>query len=105
MIHGDVKPSNVIVRPDGGIVLVDFGISSRLDLPSAAVERRNTVVSSAGAAIRVAAPVGRCLWLRGDGGRAAHRRGASSRPPTRCRRREHRGRLPLVGGVVCRTVV
>ena len=29
--HGDVKPSNVIVRPDGGTVLVDLGLSRLTD--------------------------------------------------------------------------
>ncbi|MDP1805430.1 MAG: serine/threonine-protein kinase, partial [Acidimicrobiales bacterium] len=29
VVHGDVKPANVSVRPDGTAVLVDFGISHR----------------------------------------------------------------------------
>src|SRR5439155_20596173 len=28
IVHQDVKPANIIVRPDGRVVLVDFGISS-----------------------------------------------------------------------------
>ena len=28
IVHGDVKPSNLILTPDGSIVLVDFGIST-----------------------------------------------------------------------------
>lgn len=30
-IYGDIKPENVMIRPDGGIRLVDFGAVSRLD--------------------------------------------------------------------------
>jgi WD40 repeat protein len=28
IVHGDVKPANIIVRPNGEVVLVDFGMSS-----------------------------------------------------------------------------
>jgi tRNA A-37 threonylcarbamoyl transferase component Bud32/energy-coupling factor transporter ATP-binding protein EcfA2 len=28
IVHGDVKPANIIVRPNGDVVLVDFGMSS-----------------------------------------------------------------------------
>lgn len=30
--HGDLHPGNLFVRPDGGIVAVDFGIMGRLDI-------------------------------------------------------------------------
>lgn len=30
-VHRDVKPSNVLVRPDGTVVLVDFGVARALD--------------------------------------------------------------------------
>ena len=30
--HGDLPPGNLFVRPDGGIVAVDFGIMGRLDI-------------------------------------------------------------------------
>jgi len=31
VVHRDVKPQNVLVRPDGGVVLVDFGIARTTD--------------------------------------------------------------------------
>lgn len=30
VVYGDVKPGNVMLRPDGGIVLIDFGTSCRM---------------------------------------------------------------------------
>ncbi len=36
VVHGDVKPANVIVTPDGKAVLVDFGISHRQSAEEAA---------------------------------------------------------------------
>jgi eukaryotic-like serine/threonine-protein kinase len=33
VVHLDVKPSNIMFRPSGEAVLVDFGLSRHLDLP------------------------------------------------------------------------
>lgn len=35
IVHGDLKPANIMVRPDGGIVLLDFGIVTGRALPIA----------------------------------------------------------------------
>src|SRR5215210_2056576 len=46
VVHGDVKPANVIVTPDGKAVLVDFGISRR----EHAGERLHPTLAPAGTA-------------------------------------------------------
>jgi eukaryotic-like serine/threonine-protein kinase len=33
VVHLDIKPSNIIIRPGGEAVLIDFGLSRHLDLP------------------------------------------------------------------------
>ncbi len=38
--HGDIKPSNVLVRPDGRAVLVDFGLAQPLDTRSGGTRLR-----------------------------------------------------------------
>jgi serine/threonine protein kinase len=45
-IHHDLKPDNVIVRPDGRAVLIDFGFARHADYPDLlAEERRHTAGS------------------------------------------------------------
>lgn len=60
VIHGDVKPANIILCPDGRIVVVDFGIAARRGSPSGT--RRGTLwytspEVTAGAPLRPAADI------------------------------------------------
>lgn len=38
--HGDIKPSNILVRPDGAVLLIDFGLAARADVENAVIVRR-----------------------------------------------------------------
>jgi nucleotide-binding universal stress UspA family protein len=38
VLHLDVKPSNVMIKPDGSVAFVDFGLSRHLDLPDLLAE-------------------------------------------------------------------
>ncbi len=38
VVHLDIKPSNIMIRPTGEAVLVDFGLSRHLDLPDLMAE-------------------------------------------------------------------
>ena len=55
VVHGDVKPANVIVTPDGKAVLVDFGISHRQPADEAASPRFALAGTAGYAAPEVAA--------------------------------------------------
>jgi eukaryotic-like serine/threonine-protein kinase len=45
-VHLDLKPGNVIVRPDGSVVLIDFGLSSNAHLPDLLAEELRKAVGS-----------------------------------------------------------
>src|SRR5262249_32519374 len=42
VVHGDVKPENVVVQPEGSIKLLDFGIARRVKLAPAALDETVT---------------------------------------------------------------
>ena len=46
-IHHDLKPENVIIRPSGEAVLIDFGMAHHARLPDLLAEQRRTAAGSA----------------------------------------------------------
>jgi serine/threonine protein kinase len=46
VVHQDLKPANVMCRPDGGVVLLDFGLSYHADLPDLLAEETRKPVGS-----------------------------------------------------------
>jgi hypothetical protein len=47
VVHLDVKPSNVLVRPDGGVVLVDFGLARHAHYPDLLAEEARDPIGTA----------------------------------------------------------
>lgn len=47
LIHGDIKPANVIREPDGRVVLMDFGAASEQAAGQAVVDRAGTPIAMA----------------------------------------------------------
>lgn len=46
VVHGDLKPSNVIVLPNGGVKLVDFGSAAERDATTGAVEQERSFAAT-----------------------------------------------------------
>jgi eukaryotic-like serine/threonine-protein kinase len=47
VVHHDLKPDNVMVKPDGHVVLIDFGLAHHRDLPDLIAEERRFAAGSA----------------------------------------------------------
>lgn len=47
VVHHDLKPDNVMVKRDGGVVLIDFGLAHHRDLPDLIAEERRFAAGSA----------------------------------------------------------
>jgi serine/threonine-protein kinase len=91
VIHGDVKPSNIMLRPDGSVVLIDFDVAGTGNFRAAAgsqgftapevaaagpVSQAVDVYSMAATAVALltgAAPANGAFELAGDGGSSLSR--------------------------------
>jgi len=47
VVHRDVKPGNLLVRPNGQVVITDFGIARTVDAAAAALTQTGTVLGTA----------------------------------------------------------
>jgi hypothetical protein len=56
VVHGDLKPGNVIVDPHGAVKVIDFGMANWIARPRSALERRETINVKVAVTPRYASP-------------------------------------------------
>jgi serine/threonine protein kinase len=66
VVHGDVKPENIMVQPDGRVKLLDFGIARRVLTETLTLTRASLASDAAGGAIAGTLAYMAPETLRGD---------------------------------------